>query len=65
MGALNCPIVIAHGTRDEVVPFERGRRLAAAGRIVRFIPLEGRGHNDLPELPHLIAEEIRRAPGPG
>ena len=65
IGALNCPIVIAHGTRDEVVPFEMGRRLAAAGRNVRFIPLEGRGHNDLPELPHLIAEEIRRALGPG
>jgi fermentation-respiration switch protein FrsA (DUF1100 family) len=65
IGALNCPIVIVHGTGDEVVPFEMGRRLAAAGRNVRFIPLEGRGHNDLPELPRLIAEEIRRALGPG
>ncbi|MGZ5429681.1 MAG: alpha/beta hydrolase, partial [Thermoanaerobaculia bacterium] len=63
--ALKCPIVIVHGTRDEVVPFEMGRRLAAAGRNVRFIPLEGRTHNDLPELPRLLAEEIRRALGPG
>jgi uncharacterized protein len=65
IAALSCPIVIVQGTRDEVVPFEMGRRLAAAGRNVRFIPLEGRGHNDLPELPHLISAEIRRALGPG
>ncbi len=65
IAALTCPIVIVHGTRDEVVPFEMGRRLAAAGRNVRFIPLEGRGHNDLPELPRLIVEEIHRALGPG
>jgi fermentation-respiration switch protein FrsA (DUF1100 family) len=65
IAALKCPIVIIHGTRDEVVPFEMGRRLAAAGQNVRFIPLEGRTHNDLPELPRLIAEEIRRALIPG
>ncbi len=65
IAALSCPIVILHGTRDEVVPFEMGRRLAEAGRNVRFIPLEGRTHNDLPELPRLLAEEIRRALGPG
>ena len=65
IAGLECPIVIFHGTRDEVVPFEMGRRLAAAGRNVRFIPLEGRTHNDLPELPQLIAQEIRRALRPG
>lgn len=63
--ALKCPIVIVHGTRDEVVPFEMGRRLAAAGRNVRFLPLEGRTHNDLPELPSLLVTEIRRTLGPG
>ncbi|MGA7990747.1 MAG: alpha/beta hydrolase [Thermoanaerobaculia bacterium] len=65
IAALSCPIVVVHGTRDEVVPFEMGRRLAAAGRNVRFIPLEGRTHNDLPELGRLIAEQIRGALGPG
>jgi fermentation-respiration switch protein FrsA (DUF1100 family) len=65
IAGLNCPIVIFHGTRDEVVPFEMGRRLAAAGRNVRFVPLEGRTHNDLPELPRLLVSEIRRALGPG
>jgi pimeloyl-ACP methyl ester carboxylesterase len=62
---LTCPIVIIHGTADEVVPFEMGRRLAAVGRNVRFVPLEGRTHNDLPELPSLLVTEIRRTPGPG
>jgi len=65
IAALTCPIVIVHGTRDEVVPFEMGRRLATAGRNVRFIPLEGRTHNDLPELPSLLVTEIRRTLGPG
>ena len=60
IAALACPVVVIHGTEDEVVPFDMGRRLAAAGRNVRFIPLEGRGHNDLPELPGLLAGEIRR-----
>jgi fermentation-respiration switch protein FrsA (DUF1100 family) len=61
IAALTCPIVILHGTRDEVVPFEMGRRLAAAGRNVRFVPLEGRGHNDIPDLPCLLLNEIRSA----
>jgi fermentation-respiration switch protein FrsA (DUF1100 family) len=65
IAALKCPVVVVHGTRDEVVPFEMGRRLAAAGRNVRFVPLEGRTHNDLPELPRLLLAEIRRAHGPG
>jgi fermentation-respiration switch protein FrsA (DUF1100 family) len=60
---LGCPVVILHGTRDEVVPFEMGRRLAAAGRNVRLVPIEGRTHNDLPELPRLLVEEVRRALG--
>ncbi len=66
IAALTCPIVIVHGTRDEVVPFEMGRRLAAAGRNVRFIPLEGRTHNDLPELPRLlVTRSAARRSDPG
>ena len=61
IAALKCPIVIIHGTSDEVVPFEMGRRVAAAGRNVRFVPLDGRGHNDIPDLPRLLRDEIRSA----
>ena len=60
---LSCPVVILHGTRDEVVPFRMGEALARAGKNVRFLPLEGRTHNDLPELPALLLAEIRREGG--
>jgi len=60
---LACPVVILHGTRDEVVPFRMGEALARAGKNVRFLPLEGRTHNDLPELPALLLAEIRREGG--
>lgn len=60
---LTCPVVILHGTRDEVVPFRMGEALARAGRGVRFVPLEGRTHNDIPDLAARLLEEIRRGGG--
>jgi pimeloyl-ACP methyl ester carboxylesterase len=48
---VHAPILIVHGTRDEVVPFEMGRRLfAAASEPKRFYPVEGAGHNDVIEV---------------
>ncbi len=45
------PVFIAHGTRDEVVPYAQGERLfQAANKPKQFLPIEGDGHNDpLPE----------------
>ena len=60
IGTLTCPVTILHGTMDEVVPFRMGERLARAGKDVRFVPLEGRGHNDIPDLPGLLLAEIAR-----
>ena len=40
------PVLIAHGERDEVVPFEDARVLASAGRQTTLVPLPGLGHND-------------------
>ncbi|HSJ06096.1 MAG TPA: alpha/beta hydrolase [Longimicrobiales bacterium] len=42
------PVLVIHGTRDEVIPFAHGRRLhdAAPGPRV-FYAVEGAGHNDL------------------
>ena len=49
--AVHAPILIAHGTRDEVVPFEMGRQLfAAAPQPKRFFLIEGAGHNDMLEV---------------
>lgn len=53
------PVVVLHGTRDEVIPFEQGRRLAAAFPDARFVPLEGRGHNDVFGQAELVAGLIR------
>jgi hypothetical protein len=48
---VRAPIVIVHGTRDEVVPFSMGQRLfAAAPEPKFFFPVEGAGHNDVVEI---------------
>lgn len=50
IGALELPILLFHGRRDEIVPFEHGERLAAAARADRttFVPVDTM-HNDLSE----------------
>lgn len=48
---VHAPILIVHGTRDEVVPFAMGEQLfAAAPEPKRFYPIQGAGHNDLMEV---------------
>jgi hypothetical protein len=47
---VQAPILIVHGTRDEVVPFSMGQRLfRAAPEPKFFFPVEGAGHNDVVE----------------
>jgi uncharacterized protein len=42
-------ILILHGTHDEVVPFQMGRRLAdGRGEGVKFIAIDGGMHNNIP-----------------
>lgn len=44
---VRAPVLIIHGTRDPVVPFEMGRRLyEAAPEPKSFLPIEGAGHDD-------------------
>jgi fermentation-respiration switch protein FrsA (DUF1100 family) len=41
------PVLVLHGDRDEVVPFEQGRRLfAAANEPKTFYAIPGAGHNN-------------------
>jgi len=48
---VRAPILIVHGTRDQVVPFSMGQRLfAAAPEPKFFFPVEGAGHNNLAEV---------------
>lgn len=45
LAKIKAPVLIVHGTRDRVVPFEHGRRLAAlGGDNTRFEAIEGAGH---------------------
>ena len=47
IGEVKVPVVIAHGTRDDVVPFEMGEELFnAAHEPKRFIRVEGAGHHN-------------------
>jgi len=42
------PVMIAHGTRDSIVPFAMGERLyGAATAPKRFVKVEGAGHHNL------------------
>ena len=44
---LKLPKLILHGTRDEIVPYDLGRKLFdRAGEPKTFYPIEGAGHND-------------------
>jgi fermentation-respiration switch protein FrsA (DUF1100 family) len=48
---VRAPILIVHGTRDEVVPYAMGQELfRAAPEPKRFYPIDGGGHNNLLEV---------------
>jgi len=48
IGKVTCPIFIAHGDRDKIVPFVMSGKLARDARApVTFLPVRGVGHGDL------------------
>lgn len=48
LAGVKCPILVAHGDMDEVIPIEQGRALYAAAREPkRLIIVNGAGHNNL------------------
>lgn len=47
IGALRVPLLVLHGTADEIVPFAQGQELfEAANEPKRFYAIEGARHND-------------------
>jgi fermentation-respiration switch protein FrsA (DUF1100 family) len=49
---IRSPLLIIHGTRDEVIPFSMGQRLfEKAHEPKRFAPISGAGHNDIGQRP--------------
>jgi fermentation-respiration switch protein FrsA (DUF1100 family) len=67
VGRVAAPLVLIHGSRDDVVPVAMGRRLAAARPGARWVEVAGTGHNEFPGLAALLAREVdaalARAPG--
>ena len=48
---VRCPVLVIHGTEDEVIPWSHGQRLyAAAGQPRQALWIEGAHHNDVVEL---------------
>lgn len=56
--AIRVPALVLHGTKDTVIPHEHGERVAAAIPGARFVPVEGRDHNDI--WTEDAAETVRR-----
>lgn len=45
---VRCPVLVVHGSRDELIPVAQGRKLfEAAPEPKRLLVVEGAGHNDL------------------
>ena len=48
ISAVKAPVLITHGTSDQIVPFEMGEKLyEAANAPKRFIKVEGGSHHNL------------------
>jgi pimeloyl-ACP methyl ester carboxylesterase len=61
LAQVSVPTLVMHARDDAVVPFERGRRLAAGIPGARFVSLASRNHlilEDEPAFPRFL-EEMR------
>jgi len=59
--AIDLPVLILHGTEDEVVPYAMGERLARVFPHAELVPVSGAHHNDLLSS---YALEVRNALSP-
>lgn len=44
---VKAPIIIIHGTRDVVVPFSHGKKLASAKNNCKLVGISGASHNNI------------------
>lgn len=52
---VSCPLLVIHGTHDELVPFSQGRKLFDAARgPKRWLEVSGGDHSDT----HIVAQEV-------
>jgi hypothetical protein len=51
---INCPVLLMHGTRDQIIPAEQGRQLAASFSVPPdFIEIPSADHNSLMAFPEV------------
>lgn len=55
---IRVPALVLHGTNDTIIPAKQGEGVAAAIPGARFVPIEGRDHNDV--WTEEAAESVRR-----
>ncbi len=60
---LGLPVFIVHGTRDEVIPVEMGRKMGTLFPQATVRILEGKHHNDVLDSPGIREEMMRFAWG--
>lgn len=58
------PVLVVHGTRDAVVPFDLGQALAAKFPHARFLEVPGAGHNDVWDVGPTLGEVLRFVQAP-
>ena len=63
LARVSSPLVLLHGSRDDVVPVAMGRRLATARPDARYVEVAEASHNDFPGLAAHLAREIDAALG--
>ena len=50
---VHCPVHILHGSRDRLIPYKQSEMLRAINPDnIQLFPIEGAGHNNLPDFPH-------------
>ncbi len=51
IGAVHCPLLFIHGTRDRTIPFQHGRTLFdRANQPKTFLVVDGADHNDVQQI---------------
>jgi len=50
MVKVSCPVYILHGTKDRIIPYKSGKKLANLAQNGTIIAIEDAGHNNLPRF---------------
>ena len=60
LATINFPVVLVHGTADELIPVERAREIKAAIKPAYLTELSGVGHMPMMEDPQETAEALKK-----